>query len=265
MTKAFKVMRSEKHDQDLIEHDAVQAKRLNKFVSDSGYCSRRQADRHILAGDVFINGEPAVLGNKVHPNDKVEVCGTVIQDIQEKVYIALHKPVGITCTTDPEVEGNIADFMQYKDPIFPIGRLDKDSSGLLLMTNDGDVVNKILREEHGHDKEYEVKVNKELTNEFLNDLEAGVEIYNPVAHELQTTEPCTVIQTAGFKYTIIIRQGLNRQIRRMAKALGYQVVGLKRTRIMNIDLGTLPVGSWRYLTNEELIDMNRSLQENVYD
>ena len=258
--KAIKIGNSKPVGEAVILHKAQATYRLNKYISDSGYASRREADRMIMAGRVTLNGDIAVVGQQVEKDMIVQVDGHTITHTVQKVYIALHKPVGITCTTDLAIEGNLVDYMDYGSMIFPIGRLDKDSSGLLLLTNDGDVVNKILREEYGHDKEYEVKVDRPINDNFIHQLEQGVSIYNPVAHQTQVTQKCTVIQTAAFKYRIILRQGLNRQIRRMAKALGYNVVGLKRLRIMNVELGHLPLGHWRYLTQDELVEMNRQIE-----
>lgn len=243
-----------------MDHEVKKSYRLNKFISDSGVASRRGADRLVEAGKVTLDGEVAQVGQQVYDGVRVVVDGQVISNEVQNVYIALHKPVGITCTTDRSIDGNITDFMDYEETIFPIGRLDKDSSGLILMTNDGDIVNKILLEEHGHDKEYEVTIDKPVNKQFLRNLAKGVEIYNPVAHTMQATLPCTVTKTGQYSYNIILKQGLNRQIRRMAKALGAKVTGLKRIRIMHINLDDLPVGTWRYLTRDEMIQLNQKTQ-----
>ncbi|HEY4537785.1 MAG TPA: pseudouridine synthase [Erysipelothrix sp.] len=244
----------------IIEHEERKTYRLNKYISDAGVCSRREADRRIEAGRVTIDGVVAVVGQRVEEDQIVAVDGQPITLDLKKVYIALNKPVGITCTTDTTIPGNISDFMNYPQMIFPIGRLDKDSSGLILLTNDGDIVNKILREEYGHDKEYIVTVNKDITQEFVQKMQSGVKIYNPVAHKQQVTQKCDVEQIGKRTYRIILSQGLNRQIRRMTKALGYRVKSLKRVRIMNISLKDLKVGEWRYLSNEELKEMNEIIQ-----
>lgn len=260
MIKAIKLEGSEAVIDVAMDHDKRKSYRLNKYISDSGVASRRGADRLIEQGLVLLDGQVAKVGQQVYEGMSVSVDGQVISQEIQRVYIALHKPVGIVCTTDRNIEGNISDFMDYPETIFPIGRLDKDSSGLILLTNDGDIVNKILLEENGHDKEYDVTIDKKVTPTFAKQLEKGVEIYNPVAHKMQTTLPCKVIIKSKFTYHIILRQGLNRQIRRMAKALGAKVLGLKRIRIMHIYLDDLPVGYYRYLTEEEMIELNRKTQ-----
>ncbi|HKM23517.1 MAG TPA: pseudouridine synthase [Erysipelothrix sp.] len=257
MKKAIKLENSLPVYDVEMDHEVKESYRLNKYISDSGYTSRRAADRLIEAGLVTIDNKVAIVGQQVFSGQQVRVEGNLINKDIKRVYIALHKPVGITCTTDRSIEGNIVDFMDYGETIFPIGRLDKDSSGLILLTNDGDIVNKILLEEYGHDKEYEVTVDKKISNLFAKQMENGVEIYNPVAHTMQTTLPCKVLLTGKHTYNIILKQGLNRQIRRMAKALGAKVVGLKRIRIMHINLDDLPSGHWRYLSQEEMIQLNK--------
>ncbi|MCB0457000.1 MAG: 23S rRNA pseudouridine(2604) synthase RluF [Flavobacteriaceae bacterium] len=231
--------------------------RLNKAISDSGFCSRRQADTYIEKGVVTINGEVAGLGDRVMPNDEIQVDGKRITENENLVYIALNKPVGITCTTDTRIKGNVVDFINHKERIFHIGRLDKPSEGLLLMTNDGDIVNKILRAGNEHEKEYIVKVNHPITDDFLNRMRNGIYL-----EELQTvTKKCTVEKVSRFVFRIILVQGLNRQIRRMCEYLEYEVVSLQRIRIMNIELGSLPVGKWRDLTKEELKGLKESIQD----
>ncbi len=220
--------------------------RLNKFISDSGYASRREADRLIEGGKVTINGRRATLGDKVCPSDKVRVNGNTIECDHNYVYIALNKPVGITSTTDPSDKTNVVDFIGYPTRIFHIGRLDKDSEGLLLLTNDGDIVNKILRAGNNHEKEYEVWVDKPLDNTFAERMSSGIRILGT------TTKPCKVTQEGAKKFRIILTQGLNRQIRRMCEALGYEVTRLRRTRIMNIKLAPLSTGAWRELEPREL-------------
>ncbi|MGK7376790.1 23S rRNA pseudouridine(2604) synthase RluF [Planococcus sp. 1R117A] len=220
--------------------------RINKFLSETGITSRRGADKFIEDGRVTINGERAELGSKVQPGDEVRVDGNLIeQPKQQYVYIALNKPVGITSTTERHIEGNIVDFVNHPLRIFHVGRLDKDSEGLILLTNDGDIVNEILRAENEHEKEYIVKVDMPVTESFLKKMSEGVEILDT------KTLPTTTEKLSKYSFRIILRQGLNRQIRRMCSALGYEVRGLKRIRIMNIQLGDLPVGEWRDLTDKE--------------
>jgi 23S rRNA pseudouridine2604 synthase len=219
--------------------------RINKYLSEVGFCSRREADRLIQQSKVTINGKIAVLGDQVDDQDKIKVNGRPINPHRDFVYLALNKPVGITSTTDQSIKGNIVDFMNYPKRIFHIGRLDKDSEGLILMTNDGDIVNQILRAENAHEKEYIVDVDKEITNEFLSKMASGVPILNKI------TQPCIVKKTAAKQFKIILTEGMNRQIRRMCDYFGYNVVKLKRTRIMNITLN-LPVGKYRELTDKEL-------------
>lgn len=231
--------------------------RLNKFISDSGFCSRREADRFIEQGNVKLNGKTAAIGSKVFAGDEVRVNGRLIAasaaDKSDRVYIAYHKPVGITCTTLQTVQGNITDAINHPERIFPIGRLDKDSEGLIFLTSDGDIVNKILRAENGHDKEYVVTVNKPITNEFIQRMSAGVPILDTV------TLPCKVQMQSRFVFKIILNQGLNRQIRRMCEYFGYKVVRLVRTRIMNVSLGKLPVGHWRNLPANVVAEINKAV------
>ena len=229
------------------------SKRLNKAISDSGFCSRRQADKHIEQGFVTVNGEIAKLGDRAMPNDIIKVNNEPITKNEELVYIALNKPVGITCTTDKRIEGNVVDFIKHKERIFHIGRLDKPSEGLLLMTNDGDIVNKILRAGNEHEKEYIVKVDRRITDEFLKRMSTGVPILDTV------TKKCLVEKVGRYVFKITLIQGLNRQIRRMCEHLGYEVVSLKRLRIMNIHLDNLEIGEWRNLTEKELTDLKNSL------
>ncbi|AOV06408.1 23S rRNA pseudouridine(2604) synthase RluF [Sporosarcina ureilytica] len=223
--------------------------RINKFLSSAGIVSRRGADKWIEDGRITINGQPAELGSRVNEGDDVRADGKPVQLETELVYIALNKPVGITSTTERHIEGNVVDFVNHPLRIFHIGRLDKDSNGLLLLTNDGDIVNEILREEHGHEKEYIVTVDKPITKEFIRKMESGVEILGT------TTKRCKVRQLGPRKFNITLTQGLNRQIRRMCSALGYTVRTLQRTRILNIHLGNLPIGQWRDLTKKELDEM----------
>ena len=233
------------------------SKRLNKAISDSGYCSRRQADKFIEQGLVTINDQPASLGDRAMPNDIIKVKNITINKNEQLVYIALNKPVGITCTTDRRIEGNVVDFINHKERIFHIGRLDKPSEGLLLMTNDGDIVNKILRAGNQHEKEYLVKVDRRITDSFIKRMQSGVPILDTV------TKKCKVEKIGRFVFKITLIQGLNRQIRRMCEHLGYEVETLKRESIMNIELGKLPTGKWRYLTEKELKDLKQSLGDSL--
>lgn len=220
--------------------------RLNKFLSETGACSRREADQWIDAGRVTVNGARAVLGTQVDEGDDVRVDGEPLRPKPKRIYVALNKPVGIECTTDRDVPGNIVDFVGHRERIFPIGRLDKDSEGLILLTNDGDIVNTILRAENEHEKEYVVAVDRPLTPEFLAGMARGVPILGTV------TNPCVVTQTGKNTFRIVLTQGLNRQIRRMCEHFGYTVRRLQRVRIMHVRLGTLPQGKWRELTPAEL-------------
>ncbi|RMA58545.1 ribosomal large subunit pseudouridine synthase F [Ulvibacter antarcticus] len=229
--------------------------RLNKAISDSGYCSRRQADVLIEKGKVTVNGVPQTLGDRVMPGDEIHVDGKLITENNNLVYIALNKPVGITCTTDKRVDGNVVDFIGHKERIFHVGRLDKPSEGLLIMTNDGDIVNKILRAGNKHEKEYIVRVDRPITDDFIYKMSNGVPL-----NELEvTTKKCEVERLSRFVFKIILVQGLNRQIRRMCEYLEYEVVSLKRIRIMNVSLGDLPVGKWRDLTIKELEGLRSSV------
>jgi 23S rRNA pseudouridine2604 synthase len=220
--------------------------RLNKYISETGVCSRREADAWIEAGRVTINGAPATLGTKVGENDRVCVDGREVGSARQHVYIALNKPVGITCTTERHIAGNIVDFVKHRERIFPIGRLDKDSEGLILLTNNGDIVNQILRVENEHEKEYLVTVDRPVTPIFLNGMASGVRILGTL------TKPCRVTRVAPATFKIILTQGLNRQIRRMCSFFGYKVVRLQRTRIINITLDGLKVGQWRELAPAEV-------------
>lgn len=237
-----------------IRKDLQMEIRLNKFISDSGYCSRREADRFIANGAVRINGRPAEMGVKVRPGDEVKVNGNLIENESETVYLALNKPVGIVSTTDPLERDNIVDFVNYPTRVFNIGRLDKPSEGLILLTNNGDIVNKILRASNNHEKEYEVMVDKPITEEFLRRMAGGIPMLGT------TTKKCKITQEGSNRFRIILTQGLNRQIRRMCEYLGYEVTKLKRVRIMNISLGKLPIGQWRELTSAEITELNRCLE-----
>ncbi|MGQ0619054.1 MAG: pseudouridine synthase [Panacagrimonas sp.] len=222
--------------------------RLNKFISQTGVCSRREADQWIESGRVMVNGKRAELGTQVGDNDEVHVDGRVIGARRRAVYIALNKPVGITCTTERHVPGNIIDFVAHPERIFPIGRLDKDSEGLILLTNQGDIVNEILRVENRHEKEYIVTVDRPYADSFLDGMARGVRL-----PELEvTTLPCKLTRTGARSFRIILTQGLNRQIRRMCEVFGHPVQRLQRVRIVNLRLGNLPIGKWRDLSDEEL-------------
>lgn len=228
--------------------------RVNKYISEAGICSRREADELLLAGRVTINGEIVSTGAKALEGDEVRVDGEIVHArmlgstpaAKRAVYIALYKPVGITCTTDQSIDGNIIDFVDHQERIFPIGRLDKDSEGLILLTSNGDIVNEILRAENHHEKEYLVAVNKPVTDEFLAGMARGVRIHG------QMTKPCRTRKIAKFGFGIVLTQGLNRQIRLMAAEFGYRVTQLRRVRIINVKLGYLKPGQWRNLTDAEL-------------
>ena len=234
--------------------------RLNNYISSTGICSRREADKLIEQGKVKVNGKIALLGTKVEETDKVEVNGKVLKTKVNDIYIALNKPVGITCTTERHIKGNIIDFINYPERIFPIGRLDKDSEGLILLTNDGSIVNKILREENNHEKEYIVTLDKDINEEFIKNMSNGVKIYNPVKKSYTITKKCNILKINNRTFKITLSQGLNRQIRRMTSKCGYNVVKLKRVKIMNITIEDLPIGKWRYLSKEELEDIHEKLE-----
>jgi pseudouridine synthase len=234
-------------------------KRLNKYISDTGFCSRREADALIEKKHVLVNGKPPELGTKIVDGDTVTIHGKLIKPVaqnkSDRVYIAYHKPVGITCTTERKISGNIIDAINYKQRIFPIGRLDKPSEGLILLTNDGDIVNKILRAENAHDKLYRVTVNKPITPAFIDKMGSGVPILNTI------TMPCKVTQIGKQSFEMVLQQGLNRQIRRMCEYLGYDVTRLVRKRIMHIDLKGLSVGQYRNLSSQEMDIMNVALAD----
>jgi len=239
------------------------ATRINKYLSEVGYCSRRVADRLIEEGKVTINGDIPDIGTKVEEGDQVEVKGQIIKksNKQKKIYLAFNKPVGIVCTTDRRVEpNNIIDFIKYPKRIFPIGRLDKSSEGLIFLTNDGDIVNKILRARNNHEKEYIVSVNQPINRDFIQSMSNGVKILDT------KTKNCFVQQLGLKKFKIILTQGLNRQIRRMCESFGYKVKSLKRVRIMNIKLD-IPIGKYREFTKQELFELNRLLENSskTYD
>ena len=231
----------------------AKCKRLNKYIADSGYCSRREADRLISEGRVRLDGRVGALGDRVLPGMDVTVDGKRLSGEGEKVYLLLNKPMGIVCTADPREPMNVVDYLAYPRRVFPVGRLDKDSEGLLLLTNDGEIVNRILRAAGGHEKEYEVRIDRPVTPEFVQQMSRGVPILDTV------TLPCRVRRTGERSFNIVLVQGLNRQIRRMCEALGANVTHLRRVRIMNLRLGKLLPGQWRELTEEELAGLRERL------
>ena len=230
--------------------------RLNKYISESGICSRREADRYIEQGNVFVNGKRAKVGDQVKPGDNVKVNGQLIdpQEAEALVFIALNKPVGIVSTTEETEKDNIVDYVNHTTRIFPMGRLDKDSQGLIFLTNNGDLVNKILRAGNNHEKEYRVTVNKPITDEFIQGMANGVPMLG------QKTKKCKVVKESPFIFRIVLIQGLNRQIRRMCEYFGYEATKLERVRIMNVSLKGLPVGDWRDLDEQELAGLFRMIE-----
>lgn len=260
MKKAYQKNENQKTTSKLDHNQENKVMRLNKYISNSGYSSRREADRLIEQGVVTIDGQVASVGATVSENQEVKVNNELISKKVNHVYIALNKPQGITSTVEKDVEGNIANFMNYEQRIYPIGRLDKDSSGLILLTSDGDIVNKILRAENNNEKEYLVKVNKDITGNFIKNLREGVEITNTKTNKRVKTKPSIVEKIDARNFKIILTQGLNRQIRRMCSEQGYRATKLERIRIMNIELQDLKVGQWRYLSNEELTKLNQIIQ-----
>ena len=235
-----------------------EAVRINKFLSEAGFCSRREADRLVESGKVTVDGIPAEMGTRVQLGQRVCVNGKPVRMEEEEILLVVNKPIGIVCTTAEFDKDNIVDFINYPKRVYPIGRLDKDSSGLILMTNQGELVNKILRGGNNHDKEYMVRVNQPVTPEFVAAMEAGVVLDDGVK-----TLPCRVEKTGGYSFRIILTQGLNRQIRRMCEALGYRVSNLKRIRVMNIELGDLRVGSYRKVTPQEYAELKRLLEDST--
>lgn len=230
-------------------------KRLNKAISETGFTSRRGADKLIEEGKVKVNGVVAGLGVKVLPTDEISISGQIITKKVENIYLIFNKPVGITCTTDESIKGNIISYINYPERIFPIGRLDKPSEGLIFLTNDGDIVNKILRSKNNHEKEYIVTVNRKINAAFIDRMGSGVPVLETV------TKKCKVEQLDDYTFSIILTQGLNRQIRRMCEFLGYEVRTLKRVRIMNVLLGKLKPGTFREFTAEEMKTLQKSIQD----
>jgi 23S rRNA pseudouridine2604 synthase len=236
------------------KQESDQGIQINKYISNSGFCSRREADKLVDDARVTINDDIALPTSRVQAGDVVAIDGEKIKSKQRPIYSALNKPVGVTSTTDMSDKTNIIRFMNHPKRIFPVGRLDKDSEGLILLTNDGDIVNKILRSSNNNEKEYIVSVDKELTHEMIKQMGTGVRILGEV------TKPCYIRQEGQRRFRIILKQGLNRQIRRMCETFGYKVKTLKRIRIMHIHLGTLPTGKWRYLTPQEMDELEKALE-----
>jgi len=243
---------SSPRDENLSAEEGI---RVNRYIASSGFCSRRKADEYVAAGLVTVDDAAAIAGTRVLDGQVVRVDGNPLFPDEDYVYIALHKPLGITCTTDRRDQDNVIDYIHFDKRIYPIGRLDKSSTGLLLLTNDGNIVNRILRAEGHHEKEYVVEVDRPITQDFLASMQSGVPILDRV------TMPCKIIQTGSHTFRIILMQGLNRQIRRMCEYHEYHVRKLKRTRILNIDIGFLPLGGWRYLTFKEIRDLKTLISE----
>ncbi len=229
--------------------------RLNQFIRSSGFCSRRQADMLIKENRVTVNGNTIKLGHMINADDKVEIDGQLIEAKENNIYLMLNKPPGITCTAAPHIEGNIIDFVNYPERIFPVGRLDKQSEGLILLSDNGSFVNDLLQGGNNQEKEYIVTVDKKITQSFIENMASGVEIYNPRKKEIVITRQCKVIQINDYEFKIILSQGLNRQIRRMCRRFQYTVTRLQRVRIKHLALGQLKKGQWRYLTEEEIMGL----------
>ena len=240
----------------------IRIMRINKYIASSGLCSRRKAEEYIENGQVRINGHVAELTSTVEEGDTVTLNGKKIETKKERIVLLFNKPVGVTCTTETKVKDNIISYINYPERIFPIGRMDKDSQGLILLTNDGALVNECLRVENGHEKEYIVKVDKSITDSFLEKMSQGVKIYNPVTDSMVLTLPCPVIKTGDKTFRIILKQGYNRQIRRMCQAFSYKVVSLKRIRFMHLQLDVKD-GTWRRLSDHEVEKLKREATKNV--
>ena len=240
-----------------ISGNEINGIRINKYLSESKYCSRREADSLTEEGRVTIEGKTAQIGQKVFPGQVVEVDGSAVGIAGEYVYLVYNKPVGIICTTDKSVKGNIVDAINFHERIFPVGRLDKDSTGLIILTNDGEIVNKILRSKNGHEKEYVVEVNKVIDDDFVYKMSSGVPVLDTV------TKKCKVKKLGDYRFKIVLTQGLNRQIRRMCEYLGYDVLTLERVRIMNIALGTLKPGKYRHITKKEMAEIKERIKDSV--
>ncbi len=243
----------------------MEAIRLNKYLSEAGVCSRREADRLIEAGKVFVDGQPAVMGMRVSSGQEIRVGKKIVGGKkEEQVLLAVYKPPGVICTTDRREKRNIVDYVGYPIRVFPVGRLDKDSEGLILMTNNGELVNRIMKASNYHEKEYLVTVDKPVTDAFLSQMAKGVRIRKAEKGKVlldAVTRPCQVEKTGKYSFRVILTQGLNRQIRRMCEALGYHVTGLKRVRIINITLRGMKPGTWRKVTGQELADLEEYLKE----
>ena len=237
--------------------NVISKTRLNKFISETGYCSRRMADKLIDAGKVTVNGKIPEMGTQVSEADCIEINRQPLKHKEEFVYLAFNKPVGITCTTEHKIKGNIIDYINFPKRIFPIGRLDKPSQGLIFLTSDGDIVNKILRSGNNHEKEYVVTVDKPISPDFIKRMANGIPILNTI------TKNCFVQKEGKCIFRIILTEGLNRQIRRMCEYLGYDVVRLERLRIMNISIDNLGVGKWRYITSNELLGINELISDSI--
>lgn len=246
-------------DKNVIQHyeNSTSKTRLNKFISETGFCSRRAADKMIDEGKVTVNGIIPEMGTQVSSTDFIEINGMPLKNKEKFVYLAFNKPIGITCTTEHKVKENIIDFINFPKRIFPIGRLDKPSQGLIFLTNDGDIVNKILRSGNNHEKEYIVTVDKPISPNFIKSIANGVPILKTI------TKKCFVKKESKYVFRIILTEGLNRQIRRMCDYLGYGVVRLERLRIMNVSIHNLPIGKWRYLTQNELIGINKLISDSI--
>jgi len=254
----MKTIHNEKEKNIISHHETVSSKiRLNKFISETGFCSRREADKLIDQGKVTVNGKIPEMGTQVSTTDYIEINGNPLKNKEKSVYLAFNKPVGITCTTEHKVKGNIIDFINFPKRIFPIGRLDKPSQGLIFLTNDGDIVNKILRSGNNHEKEYIVTVDKPISPNFIKSMANGIPILDTI------TKKCVVKKESKYVFRIILTEGLNRQIRRMCEHLGYSVVRLERLRIMNVSLDNLPIGKWRYLTQSELVGINELISDSI--
>ncbi len=240
-----------------IKDSSINGIRINKFISDTGICSRREADKLISEGKVTINGNTADIGSRVKKEDSVAVNGKVLNQKEKPVYIAFNKPVGIVSTTDTKERYNIVDYINFPKRIFPIGRLDKDSEGLIFLTNDGDIVNKILRSGNNHEKEYIVTVDKPINESFIQGMSNGVRVLGKI------TKKCKVYKVSKYSFGIILTEGMNRQIRRMCEVFGFTVTKLKRIRIMNIFLKDIPLGKWRYLTEGEISEINALVANSI--
>ena len=254
----MKTIRNDKEEY-IIQHNENSAlkTRLNKFISETGFCSRRAADKMIDEGKVKVNGKIPEKGTQVSATDYIEINGKPLKSKEKLVYLAFNKPVGITCTTEHKIKGNIIDFINFPVRIFPIGRLDKPSQGLIFLTNDGDIVNKILRSGNNHEKEYIVTVDKPISHDFIKNMANGIAILETV------TKKCFVKKETTYVFRIILTEGLNRQIRRMCECLGYAVVRLERLRIMNVSIDKLPIGKWRYLSQNELVGINDLISDSI--